>query len=198
DPRRHPFARPGARDHAGAGRVRDPRSRVRSHQGAAGRHALQPVLDRHLGVALDRDGGRRGGAGDARARGAGEPHPRLAAADVRVEDGSVVGRGGSVTLGEVARAWYLQPQHLPPDVDAGGLEVTAGYRPARDAGTFSYATHAAAVAVDPDTGAVEVLDYVVVEDGGRLVNPMVVDGQVRGGVAQGIGTCLLERMPFDA
>ncbi len=119
-------------------------------------------------------------------------------ADVHVAGGSVVGRAGSVTLREVARAWYLQPQNLPSGVDTGGLEVTVGYRPARDAGTFSYATHAAAVAVDPDTGGIDVLDYVVVEDGGKLVNPMIVDGQVRGGVAQGIGTCLLERMPFDA
>ena len=119
-------------------------------------------------------------------------------ADVRVENGSVVGRGASVTLREVARAWYLQPQNLPPDVDQGGLEVTAGYRPARDIGTFSYATHAALVAVDPGTGLIEILDYVVVEDGGKLVNPMIVDGQVQGGAAQGIGTCLLEAMPFDA
>ncbi len=119
------------------------------------------------------------------------------AGEVRVAEGSVVGRGASVTLREVARAWYLQPQNLPPEIDAGGLEVTAGYRPERDAGTFSYATHAALVAVDPGTGLVEILDYVVVEDGGKLVNPMIVDGQVRGGAAQGIGTCLFEQVPFD-
>src|SRR6516164_5073374 len=119
-------------------------------------------------------------------------------ADVRIASGSVVGRGASVTLREVARAWYLQPQSLPPDVDEGGLEVTAGYRPARDMGTFSYATHAALIAVDPGTGLIEILDYVVVEDGGKLVNPMIVDGQVQGGTAQGIGTSLLEAVPFDA
>src|SRR5262249_62111298 len=71
-------------------------------------------------------------------------------------------------------------------------------RPARDMGTFSYATHAALVAVDPGTGLIEILDYVVVEDGGKLVNPMIVDGQVQGGTAQGIGTCLLEAVSFDA
>src|SRR5262249_33415744 len=119
-------------------------------------------------------------------------------ADVRIANGSVVGRGASVTLREVARAWYLQPQSLPPDVDEGGLEVTAGYRPARDMGTFSSATHAALVAVDPGTGLIEILDYVVVEDGGKLVNPMIVDGQVQGGTAQGIGTCLSEAVSFDA
>src|SRR5260370_13219471 len=67
----------------------------------------------------------------------------------------------------------------------------------RDSGTFSYAAHAALVAVDPELGAVEILDYVVVEDGGVLVNPMIVDGQVYGGTAQGIGTALYEEMPFD-
>jgi carbon-monoxide dehydrogenase large subunit len=118
-------------------------------------------------------------------------------ADAGLKGGKVEARGASVTFREVARAWYLQPQNLPPDVHRGGLEVTMGYRPARDTGTFSYATHAAVVAVDSSTGGVEILDYVVVEDGGTLVNPTIVDGQIRGGAAQGIGTCLLEAMPFD-
>jgi aerobic carbon-monoxide dehydrogenase large subunit len=117
---------------------------------------------------------------------------------VTVRNGSVQGSSGSVTFREVARAWYLEPQHLGPDVDPGGLEVTAGYRTARDSGTFSYAVHAAVVAVDAETGLVQIQDYVVVEDGGVLVNPMIVDGQVRGGTAQGIGTCMYEEMPFDA
>ncbi len=103
-----------------------------------------------------------------------------------------------MTLREVAQAWYLQPQTLPPQLDTGGLDVTAGYRAARDSGTFTYAAHAAMVAVDPATGLIEILDYVVVEDGGTLVNPMIVDGQIRGGTAQGIGTCLYEASPFDA
>jgi aerobic carbon-monoxide dehydrogenase large subunit len=120
------------------------------------------------------------------------------AASVTVRNGCVQGKAGSVTFREVARAWYLEPQHLGPDVDPGGLEVTAGYRAARDSGTFSYPAHAAVVAVDPETGILQILDYVVVEDGGILVNPMIVDGQVRGGTAQGIGTCIYEAMPFDA
>ncbi|MFC7397602.1 xanthine dehydrogenase family protein molybdopterin-binding subunit [Chelatococcus sp. GCM10030263] len=118
--------------------------------------------------------------------------------DVGVEGGAVVGGSASVSLKEVAHAWYLQPQQLPPDVNPGGLEVTSGYRPGRDSGTFSYAAHAVVTAVDPETGLVELLDYVVVEDGGVLVNPMIVDGQIAGGTAQGIGTCLYEAMPFDA
>ena len=62
---------------------------------------------------------------------------------------------------------------------------------------FSYATHAALVAVDPEIGDVEILGYVIVEDGGKLVNPMIVDGQIYGGFAQGVGTALYEEMPFD-
>ena len=98
---------------------------------------------------------------------------------------------------DIARAWYLRPQDLPADVHRGGLEATVGYKPERDSGTFSYAAHAVTVAVDPELGDVEILDYVIVEDGGKLVNPMVVDGQIYGGLAQGIGTALYEEMPFD-
>ena len=58
--------------------------------------------------------------------------------------------------------------------------------------------HAVVVAVDAETGAVELLDYVIVEDAGTLVNPMIVDGQLHGGAAQGIGTALFEEMPFDS
>ncbi len=116
----------------------------------------------------------------------------------RIENGRVVAGGGSISLKDVARAWYLQPQTLPPDIDRSGLEVTAGYRAASDAGTFSYAAHAAVVAVDVETGRIEILDYVVVEDGGTMINPMIVDGQIRGGVAQGIGTALYEETPFDS
>ena len=115
-----------------------------------------------------------------------------------LQNGEVQGVNGSVTLKEIAHTWYRRPQDLPPDVDPGGLEVTSGYKPQRDSGTFSYAAHAAVVAVDPDIGEVEILDYVIVEDGGVLVNPMVVDGQIYGGLAQGIGTALYEEMPFDA
>jgi carbon-monoxide dehydrogenase large subunit len=61
----------------------------------------------------------------------------------------------------------------------------------------SGAAHACVVAVDPETGGVEILDYVVAEDAGTLVNPMIVDGQIMGGTAQGIGSALFEEMPFD-
>lgn len=116
---------------------------------------------------------------------------------VTVERGRVVGPAGSIGIADIANTWYATPQDLPADVHTGGLEVTAGYKPLRDSGTFSYAAHVALVAVDPDIGQVEILDYVVVEDGGTLVNPMIVEGQVFGGTAQGIGTALYEEMPFN-
>jgi len=118
-------------------------------------------------------------------------------AQVSIRAAKAVGPHGAVSLVEITRAWYLRPQDLPDDVDPGGLETTIGYKPARDSGTFSYATHAALVAVDPETGEVEILRYVIVEDGGKLVNPTIVDGQICGGFAQGVGTALYEEMPFD-
>ena len=120
--------------------------------------------------------------------------------EVTVGDGKVRRRDtdGSVSIADVARTWYRAPQNLPPDVNMGGLEVTAGYRPDPDTGTHSYACHACVVRVDTETGAVVIEDYLVVEDGGKLINPMIVDGQVLGGLAQGIGTALYEEMPYDA
>ena len=117
--------------------------------------------------------------------------------NVRLEDGMVIADHGRTPVAEIARTWYRRPQDLPGDVDSGGLDVTAGYKAKRDTGTFSYAAHAAAVVVDPETGAIDILDYVVVEDGGVLLNPMIVDGQIHGGVAQGIGTALYEEMRFN-
>jgi aerobic carbon-monoxide dehydrogenase large subunit len=122
---------------------------------------------------------------------------QLGPAEVLIESGFLRGASGAVSLAEIAHTWHRRPQDLPSDVDPGGLEVTTGYKPQRDSGTFSYAAHAVAVAVDPDLGEVEILDYVIVEDGGRLVNPMIADGQIYGGLAQGIGTALYEEMPFD-
>jgi carbon-monoxide dehydrogenase large subunit len=116
---------------------------------------------------------------------------------VRLEGGAVVGPSGRIDIAEVARTWYRRPQDLPLDVDPRGLEVTEGYKAQRDTGTFSYAAHAVVVAVDTETGEVEILNYVIVEDGGVLLNPMIVDGQIWGGLAQGIGTALYEEMRYD-
>ncbi|MBB1629479.1 xanthine dehydrogenase family protein molybdopterin-binding subunit [Cupriavidus sp. UME77] len=103
----------------------------------------------------------------------------------------------SISLADVGRAWYLTPQDLPSNVHLGGLEVSRAYKPKVDTGTFTYASHAAVVAVDTETGNVEILDYVVVEDCGTIVNPMIVEGQTIGGIAQGIGTAMYEESPYD-
>jgi aerobic carbon-monoxide dehydrogenase large subunit len=116
---------------------------------------------------------------------------------VTVRDGGVFGPGGSVSLRDIARAYYLAPGDLPGDIDSHGLEVTQGYCPDRLTGIHTGSAHACVVAVDPECGSVEILDYVVVEDAGVLVNPMIVDGQIIGGTAQGIGSALYEEMPFD-
>lgn len=118
--------------------------------------------------------------------------------DVRIINGKFTAGGGTMTIAEIADAWYSRPQDIPADVDPAGLEVIVGYKPMRDSGVFSYSAHAALVAVDTEVGSVDILDYVVIEDGGVLVNPMIVDGQVVGGTAQGIGSALYEEMPFDA
>ena len=167
--------------------------------GDTGIHAL---FDRHLGLAQHGDGGRRG-RDRLRANWRASRSDRRASHAGRAESACCatarsLGPSGSVSLAEIAHTWYRRPQDLPADVDPRGLEATIGYKPERDTGTFSYAAHAATVAVDPEIGDVEILDYVIVEDGGMLVNPMVVDGQIYGGLAQGIGTALYEEMPFDA
>lgn len=117
--------------------------------------------------------------------------------EVVFKGGRIEAGGASLDFADIGRAWYLRPETLPEGVDTGGLEVTDGYKPMVDGGVFSYATHAAVVAVDPRTGIVKILDYVVVEDCGRVVNPMIVEGQTFGGVAQGIGTALFEESTYD-
>lgn len=118
------------------------------------------------------------------------------AASLEVRDGKVSGAAGALTLAEVAEAAYLHVDRVPVSIEPG-LTATARYRPETSTGAFSSSTHAAVVEVDTETGEVRLLDYVVVEDCGRVVNPMVVEGQVHGGVAQGIGTALYEELPFD-
>jgi CO/xanthine dehydrogenase Mo-binding subunit len=82
-----------------------------------------------------------------------------------------------------------------PDDEEPGLEARDYYSPVRS--TFAAGMHAAVVAVDPTTGDVEVLRYAVVHDCGRLINPMLVEGQIHGGVAQGVAGALLERVVYD-
>ena len=117
--------------------------------------------------------------------------------DVEIKDGRVHGPQGSVEFAEIGRAWYHHPEDLPADMDAGGLTATPGHK-AHDPGVFSYSAHAAVVAVDPETGGVEVIDYAIVADCGTQVNPMLVEGQVVGGFSNGLGNALFEESGYDA
>ena len=99
-------------------------------------------------------------------------------------DGRVYFGEQSVSFAEIGQAAYLHPERLPVGEEPA-LEASAVYQPGRSTGAFSYATHTCVLAVDPGTGHVEVLDYVVCHDCGTMVNPMIVEGQVVGGVAQG-------------
>jgi carbon-monoxide dehydrogenase large subunit len=120
------------------------------------------------------------------------------AASLRVEGGRIgMPDSPGLALDEIARTWYRAPQKVPLGIDPSGLEVVVGYKTAPDTGTFSYACHACAVEVDIATGRVTLLDYAICEDGGVLLNPQIVEGQLIGGLAQGIGTALYEEMPFD-
>jgi carbon-monoxide dehydrogenase large subunit len=115
---------------------------------------------------------------------------------VVLEGGAVVHGARRVPFSEVARAAFRHAQDLPPGEEPG-LSVTTTFQPESGTGAFSYATHAAVVSVDADTGLTRILDYVIVHDCGTIVNPMIVEGQIQGGLAQGIGTALYEESPYD-
>jgi carbon-monoxide dehydrogenase large subunit len=117
-------------------------------------------------------------------------------ANTRLEGGAVHGPHGSVDFSEIAYAANVRQEHLPAGMDPL-LDATSTYEPTETGGVFAYGTHAVVVAVEPDTGVLEILDYAVSEDCGVMINPMIVDGQVQGGIAQGIGTALYEEIPYD-
>ncbi|MPZ38274.1 MAG: molybdopterin-dependent oxidoreductase [Rhizobiales bacterium] len=109
---------------------------------------------------------------------------------------AVHGPSGKVSVGEIAFIANVRQDKLPTGMEPL-LEAIGTYEPTISGGVFAYGTHAVVVAVDPDSGVVELLDYVVAEDCGTMINPMIVDGQVQGGIAQGIGTALYEEIPYD-
>jgi carbon-monoxide dehydrogenase large subunit len=118
--------------------------------------------------------------------------------DLDLEHGSVTVRGtpaATMTVGQLARLAYNRPDQLPPGIPPG-LEVMTRWR--TDAGiTFSNACHICTCEVDVATGKVRLLRFVVSEDCGVMINPNVVEGQIAGGVVQGIGGALLEHLVYD-
>ena len=105
----------------------------------------------------------------------------------------VAGTDRAIAIETLARAAYHQAHRFKSEIGPG-IADTATYDPA---GTFSNACHVAIVEVDVETGGVILENFVVAEDAGRLINPMIADGQIQGGVAQGIANALLEEIVYD-
>ncbi len=119
-----------------------------------------------------------------------------AEADIELADGrfTVAGTDRAISLADVARR-AEDPAQLP-DGMAPGLSASESYKP--KASTYPNGSHVCEVEIDPDTGIVRVERYTVVDDFGEVVNPMLLEGQVHGGVAQGIGQALYERCVYDS
>lgn len=118
--------------------------------------------------------------------------------DIELGDGKAWVAGvpdRAILIRTIAQTAYTDVSKIPPGLPIG-LELTARYLPKRPV-TFSNGTHIAEVEVDVNTGHVQVTRYVVVNDCGRLINPTIVEGQIHGGVAQGIGAALLESLHYD-
>ena len=115
--------------------------------------------------------------------------------DIVLENGmaKVAGTDRSVPIAKMAREAYTQTHRFKGEIEPG-LTETGHYDPP---GTFSNACHVAIVAVDVETGRVTIEKFLVAEDAGRIINPMIAEGQVHGGIAQGIGNALLEEIVYD-
>ncbi|MGH2798932.1 MAG: xanthine dehydrogenase family protein molybdopterin-binding subunit [Thermoleophilaceae bacterium] len=118
-------------------------------------------------------------------------------ADLEAEDGRIFVRGvpsAHVTMADVGRAAYIRAIELPQGEDPG-IEAVEAFDPPQFA--WPYGANVAVVEVDVETGEVSFLDYIYVHDCGTIVNPMIVEGQIQGGVAQGIGAALFEALPYN-
>jgi carbon-monoxide dehydrogenase large subunit len=117
--------------------------------------------------------------------------------DVEFTNGkfTVVGTDRSKTFGEIAFAAYNPPDAYPLETLEPGLEETAFYDPVNF--TYPGGCHIAEVEIDPETGALDLVGYTAVDDIGTVLNPMIVDGQIHGGVVQGIGQALFENCAYD-
>jgi len=116
--------------------------------------------------------------------------------DIEFKDGkfTVAGTDRSKAFGEVALAAYV-PHNYPLDKLEPGLNETAFYDPTNF--TYPAGTHICEVEIDPDTGVVTVAKFTACDDFGNVINPMIVEGQVHGGLAQGLGQALLEQCVYD-
>ncbi len=118
-----------------------------------------------------------------------------AAGDVEFKDGrlAIVGTDRSMALTDVAKAFY-RPAHLPPQFEVG-LEAAGSF--SSEPPNYPNGCHVCEVEIDPDSGAVSLVRYVAVDDVGRVLNHLLCEGQIHGGVAQGVGQALMEAVIFD-
>jgi carbon-monoxide dehydrogenase large subunit len=118
-----------------------------------------------------------------------------AEADIAFAEGkfTVVGTDRGIALKEVAKAAF-QPARLPPGIEPG-LYENATYQPTHE--TYPNSCHVAEIEIDPDTGSVNLLSYLVVDDVGTVINPLTLKGQIHGGVAQGVGQILTEQVVYE-
>ena len=118
--------------------------------------------------------------------------------DLELVDGSIRVRGApssGMTIAQLAQKAYLAPTELPPGLEPG-LEATHAFDPPPL--TFSSGTHVCQVEIDPETGGLTIPRYTIVEDCGRMLNPRIVEAQLHGATAQGLGGALLEEIVYDA
>ena len=121
----------------------------------------------------------------------------VAEGDIDLEGGHAMARGGnkpSITLAELARAAQGMPGFSFAEGQRPGLEHTAYFTPRQ--ASYCNGTHVAEVEVDPLTGGVKLVRYTVAHDSGNIINPLIVEGQVQGGVAPGVGNALFERIKY--
>jgi carbon-monoxide dehydrogenase large subunit len=116
--------------------------------------------------------------------------------DIEFQNGtfSIAGTDRTMTLDEVAKSAYT-PGKLPDGVEAG-IDERATFAP--KAANYPNGAHACEVEIDPETGEIEILAYVIVDDVGTVLNPLLLKGQIHGGVAQGVGQAVMERAVYDA
>tara|TARA_Y100001970_G_scaffold293367_1_gene439724 strand:+ start:6945 stop:9317 length:2373 start_codon:yes stop_codon:yes gene_type:complete len=118
--------------------------------------------------------------------------------DIAFGDGAftVVGTDRSVSLEDVAKTAYVKPK-LPPDIEPGLYEHGQFGASSGDGSTFPNGVHVAEVEVDTDTGRVELVRYTAIDDAGTILNPLLFDGQIHGGIVQGAGQILMEDINYE-
>ena len=199
DPDGHAILGPRTSDRLCPARRRTARAAARKNPGAAGRHRRDRLWPRHRRFALAAGRRRRARQRRGQADRQGPPHRRASVGSGRGR--SRLCRRRLPHIGHRPRnrhrgggAGRFQPRALPADVEPGFAE-SGHFTP--PAATFPNGCHVCEVEIEPETGQVDIVRYLVVDDFGTVVNPLLLEGQVQGGIAQGVGQAMLEHCVFD-